>query len=86
MSDETRTRPIAHLDRHTILQIAGNVEDAKVAAIERTGATLEELEEAVSWASGQNVATGDAHRHLSGMVAQLYEILTADEDFDDERD
>jgi hypothetical protein len=74
------------LDRDTILEIAGNIEDAKVAAIERSGATRGQLETAVAWAAGQSGVMGKQHQSLSGVVAEVYDILTADEPFDDERD
>lgn len=75
----------AGLARDTIEAIAGNIEDAKVAAIERSGATAEQLEEAVAWASGLSGEMGKQGHPLSGIVAQLYEILTADEEFEDDR-
>jgi hypothetical protein len=83
--DQTNT-PAAHLSRSEIQEIAGNIEDAKVSAIERSGATVEQLEEAVAWASGLSGVMSKERRPLSGTVAQLYEILTADEDFGDERE
>ena len=75
-----------HLSRREILDIAGNIEDAKVAAIERSGATIEQLEEAVAWASGLSGVMSKERHPLSCVVADVYEILTADEEFGDERD
>jgi hypothetical protein len=87
MKPEDRTSTtVAHLGRGDILEIAGNIEDAKVAAIERSGATTEQLEEAVAWASGLSGVMSKERHPLSGAVAQLYVILTADEDYGDERD
>ena len=83
--DQTRTTPV-HLGRNEILEIAGNIDDGKVAAIERSGATVAQLEEAVAWASGLSGVMSKERRSLSGVVAQIYEILTADEDFGDERE
>lgn len=83
MTPKDRT-PAARPDRRAILEIAGNIEDAKVAAIERSGATTEQLEEAVAWASGLSGQMGKARRPLSGVVAEVYDILTADEDFGEE--
>ena len=74
------------LGRRAILAIAGNIEDAKVAAIERCGVSREDLEAAVAWAAGQTGVMGKQHRPLSGAVAEAYDILTADEVFDDEGD
>lgn len=75
-----------HIGRSEILEIVGNIEDAKVAAIERSGATIEQLEEAVAWASGLSGVMSKERHPLSGVVAEVYEILTADEEFGDERD
>ncbi len=76
----------ASLNHDQILQVAGDISDAKVAAIEATRATLEELEEAVAWAAGESDVMGDQRRPLAGRTSALYDILTADEDYGDERD
>jgi hypothetical protein len=87
MKPEDRTSTtVAYLGRSEILEIAGNIEDAKVAAIERSGATIDQLEEAVTWASGLSGVMSKERHPLSGVVAELYEILTVDEDYGDERD
>ncbi len=77
---------VAHLARSEVLEIAGNIEDAKVAAIEQSDATIEQLEEAVAWASGLSGVMSKERHSLSGVVAEIYEILTADEDYRDERE
>ena len=82
--DPKATKP--GLTHDQILRVAGDIGDAKVAAIEATGATLEELEEAVAWAAGESDVMGDLRRPLAGRTAALYEVLTADEDYGDERD
>ena len=74
------------LGRAEILNVAGDIDDAKVAAIEASGATLGQLEEAVAWASAESDVMGQARRPLSGIVAEIYEILTSDEAYRDERD
>ena len=74
------------LGRRAILAVAGNIDDAKLAAIERCGITREDLEAAVAWAAGQTGLMGKQHKPLSGGVAKVYDILTADEAFDDEGD
>ncbi len=86
---KTETQPSSahgHLSRREFLETAGDIEDAKVAAIEPSAATREQLEEAVAWASGESDVIGNERLPLSGVVEQLYEILTADEDYGDERD
>ncbi len=57
-----------------------------MAAIEASAATREQLEEAVAWVSGESDVMGHERLPLSGVVEQLYEILTADEEYGDERD
>ena len=84
-TDQT-SQAAAGLGRAEILSIAGNIDDAKVAAIEASGATAEQLEEAVAWAAGLSGVMSKERRPLAGVVARLHEILTADEDFGDERD
>ncbi len=87
MKPEDRTSTtVAHLGRSEILEIAGNIEDAKVAAIEASAATREQLEAAAAWASGLSGVMSKERHSLSGVVAEIYEILTADEDYRDERE
>jgi len=74
------------LKRAEIIRVAGDIGDAKVAAIEAMGATLEELEKATAWAVGESDVMGDLRLPLAGRTAALYDILTADEDYGDERD
>lgn len=81
-----RPKMIQFLSHAQILEVAGNIDDAKAAAIQASGATLEQLECAVAWASGESDVMGKERRPLSGIVGELYEILTADEDYGDERD
>jgi hypothetical protein len=84
--EDRASTTVTHLGRSEILEIAGNIEDAKVAAIERSGATAEQLEEAVAWASGLSGVMSKERHPLSGVVEQIYVILTADENYGDERD
>ena len=84
-SHKTPGTPTA-LTRDQIVALTGPIEDARIAAIEGCGATLEELEEAVAWARGQDDVMGKSGRPLAGRVAELYDILTIGEDYGDERD
>jgi hypothetical protein len=80
---EPRTRKLTQQD---VRDIVGDLDDAKIAAILATGASPEELEEAAAWAAGESDVMGDLERPLDGVVAGLYEILTADEEFLEKRD
>jgi hypothetical protein len=81
-SESQSTRPSGRgaLGHDEIRRIAGDVGDARIAAIMATGASTEELEEAVAWAAGESDVMGEARLPLSGVVARLYDILVQDED------
>ena len=66
------------LTQESITQLCGDLPDWKVARIERSGASHEDLIVALAWAQGQEDST--ANKSLSGPAAHLYEVLTADED------
>ena len=66
--------------------IVGDLDDARIAGILATGATAEQLEEAMVWASGESDLMGDLERPLAGAVAQLYDILMTGEEFPEDRD
>jgi hypothetical protein len=68
------------LDHDDVRRIAGDVGDAKIAAILATRASCDELEEAIAWASGESDVMGEARLPLSGTVGQLYDILVQNED------
>lgn len=69
-----------------IVEICGALTDARVAAILATGATLEEVEEAAAWASGENDVMGQLRRPATGPVAVVVDILTSDELYTEDRD
>jgi hypothetical protein len=80
---EHSTRGLTHQD---VREIAGDLDDAKIAVILATGATAEQLEEAMAWAAGESDVMGDLERPLSGVVARLYDILMTGEEFPEDRD
>ena len=73
------------LTRAQIAQILGDISDDKAVAIIRTRATERDLEEVVVWTACEDDVMGELERPLVGIPAQVYEILTADETFDDAR-
>ncbi len=81
------TTPTAHtpLHRHDITGIVGTLDDDKVAAILGTGASVEDITEAFAWANAEDDVLGEVEKSLSGTVARVYDILTADDDWDDDR-
>ena len=73
---ERASHPVTQQDIKSIL---GSVDDASVTAIIAIGPSVSELEEAVAWASGESDVMGELERPLEGAVARVYDILTRDE-------
>lgn len=77
-------RPKKFLTHDLVTLLCGDIGDAKTAAILGTEATVKELEEAIAFAAGQSDIMGAERRPLTGVVAELHDILTVDELYDDE--
>lgn len=89
MTDPVETPPCAPrkaLTADDVRRIAGDIDDVKLVAILELGATVAELEAAVAWEEGESDVLGEAREPLSGRVGEIYEILTAGEVWEDERD
>jgi hypothetical protein len=67
------------LTQGDVMRLFRNIENGKCAAILRTGATIEDLEEVAAWVAGEDDVMGDLEKPLAGAAAQVYEIVTADE-------
>jgi hypothetical protein len=66
--------------RDDLRRILGDVDDAKIIEILALGPSLTELEEAAMWAAGDGDFLAKSGRPLAGVVAQVVDILTADEE------
>ncbi len=77
---------MSRLTHDQVAHIVGDIDDVKAAEIIATGANLEQLEEAVTWASGISRVGEDLERPLAGVVAEIYRILTIDQEYGEERD
>ena len=66
--------------RENVVRITGDVDEHKVLDILALNPTVEEVEEAALWATGDGDILGRTGRPLAGIVADIYEILTADEE------
>jgi hypothetical protein len=75
MKDAARATKWRRLTRTEVLHILGDVDDAVVTAILRTGATYGELEEAQIWALGDIAELGREGHELSPAAAAVYDIL-----------
>ncbi|MGM0583161.1 MAG: hypothetical protein ACQEUZ_00700 [Pseudomonadota bacterium] len=81
--DESAKGLAGGLTSEEVRRICGDIPDWKLAQIVATGADVTELEEAVAWASGDDETTPDRHLAPGGAAARIYDILTADEEYDD---
>ena len=70
---------VTHAD---VTRLAGDLDDATVAAVLATKATYVEIEEAVRWAAGDAEQLGKSGRQLSPAAEAVYDILTADLTFE----
>lgn len=70
------------LTGESIARTCGQMPDWKFAAIERSGATLTDLEVALAWANGEDDVMGDARIPLVGKAQQVYTILLSGEEGD----
>jgi hypothetical protein len=70
------------LGHDELRRLCGDIVDWKIAAIEQLHATPEEVEEAVAWAAGEDDVMAAERKPLSGRVAAVYDILTADDEDD----
>lgn len=68
-----------HLTHDLVVDAVGHIESGRIAAIIATGATLDELVEAHAWACDDSDTLAEAGHTLSGRVAAVYDILTADD-------
>lgn len=68
-----------------IRELIGDIDEVDAAAIIATGATRAELEQAVFYACGYGDVVDRSGHPLVGAAAQIYEILTADEEEEDPR-
>lgn len=77
---------MANLTREEVVGIVGEIGDARIAEIIATGATAAEVTEAFAWLTEDEYLGGQLGKALSGKVAQVYEILRADEpDWEEDR-
>ena len=70
---------MSRVTRDEVVDIVGRINDFRIAEIIATGATAAEVTEAFAWLTEDEHLGGDLERPLSGVVAQVYEILRADE-------
>lgn len=82
----TRSSAKGTVTHDMVVEMIGEISNAKIAAILTARPTIEDLEEAIAWAAGESDIMGEERLPLTGVAARVCEILTADENDDsDER-
>ena len=84
MVDEPNQGTAARPNEGDIRHLCGDIADWKVSAILATGADLDDVGTAVAWAAGEDDVMGEERRALIGAAAAVYDILVADEEYNDE--
>ena len=72
--------PKTPLTAEDVVHMCGDIPDWKVATILKSGANAAELELALAWTYGESDIAGEARLPLTGLAAQVYEILVGDEE------
>jgi hypothetical protein len=85
MAQQQQKMAAVPLTAEEIRGIVGRLSDDRISAIVATGATAAEVVEAFTWLSSDEYLAGGLERPLSGVVAEVYEILKPDEPDEDER-
>jgi hypothetical protein len=85
MAQQQRKVAAAPLTAEDVRRIVGRLSDDRISAILATGATQAEVVEAFTWLSSDEYLAGGLERPLSGVVADVYEILKPEEADEDER-
>lgn len=75
--------PQTNLSKDEIARLVGDVSDETLVAILETGATAEDIEEALQWVASADDVMGKSGRALSGRSAAVYDIIIAEEPVDD---
>lgn len=68
------------MTREEIVSVLGPTDETLVADILSTGASFEELREAWAWLNGDEALMGEARPLPGTRVAELIDLLDADED------
>lgn len=67
-----------------LVRLVGELEPVRLAEIEQLHATINEIEEAVAFAAGEDDIMGEARVPLIGRAAEVYDIIMSDEAIDEE--
>jgi hypothetical protein len=66
-----------------VIAVLGPVDETLLANIIATGATAAELAEAFAWINSEEALIGEGRRLPTGKVAELVDLLSAEEDWEE---
>ncbi|WP_454857137.1 hypothetical protein [Rhizobium binxianense] len=66
-----------------VIAVLGPVDEALLANVIATGATAAELAEAFAWINSEEALIGEGRRLPTGKVAELVDLLSAEEDWEE---
>lgn len=66
--------------RDDLLRLVGDVDERKILEILALHPTMAEIEQVALWAAGNGDVLGKSGHPLSGTAAEVFDILTADEE------
>lgn len=73
----------ARLTADQVHAVVGDIDPVKMSAIIATGGTLADLVEAAALVEGEREIMGESPRPLTGSVAAICDILSADRDLEE---
>jgi hypothetical protein len=79
---QSHQRQAAKPTREDLRRLFGDIDERKVLDILALNPTTADVEEAAQWAAGDGDILDKSGHPLSGIAAQICEIVTADEDED----
>jgi hypothetical protein len=68
-----------------VKRLLGPMDDGISAAIVAMNPSISELEEVAAWLAGEDDVMGELERPLAGVAGQIYELLAAAEEEEEER-
>jgi len=73
------------LTHDAVVALVGDLEDAKIAEILATGATAQDIDEAIAWAESESDVMGEMEKRLDEPAASIFRILLTRKEMEPDR-
>lgn len=73
------------IDSQELRGMLGDVDDERLVEIIALRPSRADIEVALAWAAAESDVMGEARKPLTGIAAEVYEILCGDSEFEDDR-